>query len=67
MVVSFFSYEAEKENTPMLLRVQRKLEISLTKDSGKTIRRMALDSRRTKMLDSTMATGRTDSVTEKES
>ena len=67
MVVSFFSYEAEKENTPMLLRVQRKLEISLTKDSGKTIRRMALDSRRTKMSDSTMATGRTDSVTEKES
>ena len=67
MVVSFFSYEAEKENTPMLLRVQRKLEISLTRDSGKTIRRMALDSRRTKMLDSTMATGRTDSVTEKES
>ena len=67
MVVSFFSYEAEKENIPMLLRVQRKLEISLTKDSGKTIRRMALDSRRTKMLDSTMATGRTDSVTEKES
>ena len=51
----------------MLLRVQRKLEISLTKDSGKTIRRMVLDSRRTKMLDSTMATGKTDSVTEKES
>ena len=67
MVVSFFSYEAEKENTPMLLRVQRKLEISLTRDSGKTIRRMVLDSRHTKMLDSTMATGRTDSVTEKES
>ena len=67
MVVSFFSYEAEKENTPMLLRVQRKLEISLTKDSGKTIRRMESGSRRTKMLDSTMATGRTDSVTEKES
>ena len=67
MVVSFFSYEAEKENTPMLLRVQRKLEISLTRDSGKTIRRMVLDSRRTKMLDSTMATGRTDSVMEKES
>ena len=67
MVVSFFSYEAEKENTPMLQRVQRKLEISPTKDSGKTIRRMVLDSRRTKMLDSTMATGRTDSVMEKES
>ena len=65
MVVSFFSYEAEKENIPMLLRVQRKLEISPTRDSGKTIRRMVLDSRRTKMLDSTMATGRMDSVTEK--
>ena len=67
MVVSFFSYEAEKENIPMLLRVQRKLEISLTKDSGKTIRRMESGSRLTKMLECTMATGRTDSVTEKES
>ena len=67
MIVSFFSYEAEKENTPMLLRVQRKLEISLTRDSGKTIRRMALDSRPIKMLECTTATGRTDSVTEKES
>ena len=67
MVVSFFSYEAEKENIPMLLRVQRKLEISLTKDSGKTIRRMESDSRRTKMLDLTTATGRMDSVMEKES
>ena len=66
MVVSFFSYEAEKENTPMLLRVQRKLEISLTKDSGKTIRRMESDSRHTKMLVSTTATGKTDSVTVKE-
>ena len=51
----------------MLLRVRRKLEISLTKDNGKTIRRMALDSRRTKMLDSIMATGRMDNVMEKES
>ena len=51
----------------MLLRVQRKLEISLTRDSGKTIRRMALDSRPIKMLECTTATGRTDSVTEKES
>ena len=67
MVVSFFSYEAEKENTPMLLRVQKKLEISLTKDSGKTIRRMESGNRLTKMLECTTATGRTDSVTEKES
>ena len=51
----------------MLLRVQKKLEISLTKDSGKTIRRMESGNRLTKMLECTTATGRTDSVTEKES
>ena len=51
----------------MLLRVQKNLEISLTRDSGKTIRRMALDSRHTKTLDSTTATGKMDNVTEKES
>ena len=51
----------------MLLRVQRKLEISLTRDSGKTIRRMALDNRPIKTLDSTTVTGKMDNVTERES
>ena len=51
----------------MLLRVQRKPEISLTRDSGKTIRRMALDNRPIKTLDSTTVTGKMDSVTVRES
>ena len=50
----------------MLLRVQKNLEISLTWDSGKTIRRMALDSRPIKTLDSTTVTGKMDNVTERE-
>ena len=66
MFVSFYSYEADKENIPMLPRVQKNKKLH-TKEVGRTIRRMVLDSRPIKMLECTTATGRTDSVTEKES
>ena len=65
MIVSFYSFEADKESIPMLQRVQKNKK-SHTKEAGRIIRRMVLESSSTKTLVNTTVTGKMDNVTVKE-
>ena len=65
MFVSFYSFEADKESIPMLQRVQKNKKLH-TKEAGRIIRRMVLESSSTKTLVNTTVTGKMDNVTVRE-